>query len=64
MGWFDTFKKDFRKDYVNKILINSSEAADAIRHLVEDENLVENKRDLTHVDSCPNLPPIPEQNCH
>lgn len=47
MGWFDTFKKDFRLDYVKKILINSSEAADAIRHLVEDENLEQNKRGLS-----------------
>jgi len=50
MGWFDSFKKDFRKDYVNKILINSSEAAEAIRHLVENKNIVENKRDLTHTE--------------
>ena len=31
-------------------MINSSNAAEAIRHLVEDKNLVQNKRDLSHTE--------------
>lgn len=47
MGWFDTFKKDFREDYLNKIFRNSIEDANAIRRLAEDKSFEQNKQGLS-----------------
>jgi len=47
MGWFDTFKKDFREDYLNKIFRNSIEDANAIRRLAEDKSFEQDKQGLS-----------------
>ena len=46
MGWSNTFKKDFRKDYASKILRISKDAADAICHLAENKSIDQNKQSL------------------
>lgn len=50
MGWFDTFKKDFRSDYLNKIFRNSIEDANAIRRLAEDKSFEQNKQGLSNTE--------------
>lgn len=50
MGWLDSFKKDFRQDYIKKILRNSIEVADTIRHLAEEEGVEEKEQGFTHVE--------------
>lgn len=50
MGWLDTFRKDFRQDYIGKILKHSAEGADAIRRLAEDKSLEQEKQGLSHIE--------------
>lgn len=47
MGWFDTFKKDIRQDFLNKIFKNSIEAANVILNLAKDESFEKNKQGLS-----------------
>ncbi len=46
MGWFDTFKRDFRVDYTARILGRSIEASNAIRRMVEEEGLEQERQPL------------------